>query len=218
MAAAVAAGFAQAEDTNMAGKAATESVVWVLDNTQSIGGVKVEVYGRPKVIDTEKGKAVLFNGETQALYIDANPLKGAATFTLEALFRPDAEGEPEQRFVHVQETGADSRLLLETRLTGDSWHADTYINSPAGNWALADGKLKHPLGKWHTLALAYDGTNMYQYVDGKRELSHGLKFQALKDAKVSIGCRFNMIHWFKGAIREVRFTRSALAAEQLLRP
>jgi hypothetical protein len=38
------------------------------------------------------------------------------------------------------------------------------------------------------------------------------------DARVSIGCRINMVYWFRGAVREVRFARSALSSEQLLRP
>lgn len=45
----------------------------------------------------------------------------------------------------------------------------------------------------------------------------GVKVE-VQDARVSIGCRINRVCWFKGAVREVRFTRSALAAEQLLRP
>lgn len=202
----------------MAVKAVAGSVSWVVDNTQCIGGVKVEVQGAPKAIDTGKGRSLLFDGQGDALFIGANPIEGAAAFTLEALFRPDAGGLAEQRFVHVQENGADSRVLLETRLTGDSWYADTYINTLEGDCALADPKLLHTLGQWHTQAVVFDGTNMIQYVDGKRELSRGIRFQPLKEARVSIGCRINRVCWFKGAVREVRFTRSALAAEQLLRP
>jgi hypothetical protein len=209
---------AGAEEESMTGKAATDSIVWVVDNTQAIRGITVEAQGEPKVIDTEKGKAVLFNGENEALFLAANPLKDATTFTLEALFRPDPDGLPEQRFVHIQETGADSRILLETRLTGDSWFGDTYIKTPAGDCALADGRLLHPLGRWHTLAVAFDGTNMIQYVDGKQELSRKIRVQPLREGRVSIGCRINTVHWFKGAVRQVRFTRSALPPEQLLRP
>lgn len=213
----VCAAGAGAEETNMASKA--DSVTWVLDNTKSIGGIVPTVQGKPKVIETEKGKALLFNGASQALFLaGTNPIAGAATFTLEALFRPDPEGLPEQRFVHIQAKGADNRVLLETRLDGASWYGDTYIRSGLTDAALADPKRVHPLGQWHTMAVVFDGTNMIQYVDGVKELSRAIQFQPMGEAEISIGCRINAVCWFKGAIRAVRFTKAALLPELLLKP
>jgi hypothetical protein len=176
------------------------------------------VHGAPTVIESDRGRAVLFDGRSDALFVGTNPIKDAGTFTIEALFRPDRGGMTEQRFVHVQDGACENRVLLETRLTGDSWYGDTYIRSGSTDSALADPAMLHPLGTWHTMALVYDGTNMLQYVDGNLELSRGIRFEPMGDAMVSIGCRANRLFWFKGAVREVRFTRSALAAEQLLRP
>jgi hypothetical protein len=195
----------------------TASVEWILDNTRSIGGLAVKVQGAPRVIESEKGRAILFNGESDALFFDANPLKGAAAFTLEALFRPDPDGKFEQRFVHVQEDGSDNRMLLELRLAGGTWYGDTYIRSGATDSALNDPKLLHPAGQWHTLAMVFDGGEMIQYLDGRRELSRRIAFTPMGDARVSIGCRINSVHWFKGAVRSVRFTRSALAPGELLK-
>lgn len=212
------AAVASAEETNMDRKAESQTVEWIVDNTQSIGGLAVTVQGAPKVIEGEKGKVVLFNGESDGLFFNANPIKGAVAFTIEALFWPDPDGRPEQRFVHVQENGTANRVLLETRLAGGSWYGDTYIRSGSTDSALNDPKLLHPLGQWHTLAVVFDGTNMIQYLNGKRELSRGIDFAPMGDAKVSIGCRINSVQWFKGAVRAVRFTPSALAPERLLRP
>ena len=212
------AAVTSAEETNMARKMETESVEWIVDNTPSIGGVAVTVQGAPKIVEDGKSRGVLFNGESDALFLKANPIQGATTFTVEALFRPDPDGRSEQRFVHVQENGSMNRIILETRLAGGSWYGDTYIRSGNTDSALNDPKLTHPLGQWHTLAVSFDGTNMIQYIDGKRELSRVIKFQSMGDGKVSIGCRINSVQWFKGAVRAVRFSRSALAPEQLLKP
>ncbi len=212
------AAVASAAEVNMDRRTESQTVEWIVDNTQSIGGVAVTVRGAPKVIEGEKGKVVLFNGENDALFLNANPIKGAVAFTIESLFRPDPDGQPEQRFVHIQEDDSANRIILETRLAGGSWYGDTYIRSGSTDSPLNDPKLLHTLGQWHTMAVVFDGTNMIQYLDGKRELSRKIRFQPMGDAKVSIGCRINSIHWFKGAVRAVRFTPSALAPGQLLRP
>jgi hypothetical protein len=44
---------------------------------------------------TPLGRAVAFDGVDDALFVPAHPLAGAATFTFEALFRPDG-GDVEQ--------------------------------------------------------------------------------------------------------------------------
>jgi len=83
--------------------AADESVTWTFDNLQKIGGHSVTVLGTPKVIDTPLGKAVQFNGATDALFFEVHPLAGAEKFTWEVIFRPDSDGPPAQRFFHMQE-------------------------------------------------------------------------------------------------------------------
>lgn len=193
-------------------KTTTAPVEWIVDNLQSIGGLPVTVHGQPQIIATELGPAVHFDGVSAALFLEANPLAGAATFTLEAQFRPDPGGAPEQRFVHIQETGTVNRLLLEMRLTSTAWYADTYIRSGDTHAPLSDPQLLHPFGQWHTMALVYDGTHMIQYVDGHRELSLAVRFQPLGNAQISIGCRINRVDWFKGAVRAVRFTPAAVTS------
>ena len=113
--------------------------VWVFDRIENIGGLPTTVLGHPRVIDTPMGKAVEFNGINDALFVGEHPLTGAETFTFEAIFRPDPGGAPEQRWFHLSEqdpaTGndTDNRLLFETRLIGDNWCLDAFVNTPAGN-------------------------------------------------------------------------------------
>src|SRR5690606_21327968 len=77
--------------------ACAQSEVWVFDSLDRIGGHKVTVEGDPQVIDTPLGKAIEFDGVEDALFLNVHPLAGAATFTWEAIFRPDSDGGAEQR-------------------------------------------------------------------------------------------------------------------------
>ena len=56
---------------------------------------------------------------------------------------------------------------------------------------------------------------MRSYVDGREELARPLTLVPLGTGRVSLGSRINRVSWFKGAIREVRFTPRALAAGEL---
>ena len=67
-------------------------VEWVLDNLTRIGGHDVLLIGAPRVVDTPLGKAVEFNGATDGLLIEVNPLRGMTQFTVEALFEPAKSG------------------------------------------------------------------------------------------------------------------------------
>ena len=196
-----------------------ETVMWDIDNLKSIGGHDVEVVGDPKVVETDRGNAVAFDGKDDGIFINTDPVEGLESFTVEILFRPEADGPAEQRFFHIQENGSQNRVLLETRVPGGGkWYADTYIRSGTSNAALNDPKLTHEAGTWHTLALVCTGTYMTQYVDGKKELGGRIAFKPHKKGRTSIGVRINKVHWFKGAIRRVRISPKALNAEDLLEP
>lgn len=163
---------------------------------------------------TWKIEGIAFNGRDSQIVIPHNPLTGAECFTIEALFLPEAGGEMEQRFVHVQ--GDDqSRALLELRSTENGWYADTFVHFKLGERFLNDPNLLHPFGDWHTLALVYDGQELRQYVNGQLELKALSSKGQLSKGAVSIGMRLNRISPFKGQIREVRFTRKALTNEFL---
>ncbi len=192
-------------------------IEWVLDNLSSIGGHNASVVGTPRVVQTPLGPAVEFNGLTDGVFVDANPLEGLKAFTVEVLFEPAGDGAEEQRFLHVSETGSENRMLLETRtLPGPSWCLDTFLRHSDLSCTLIDRKLAHPAGRWHAVALAYDGTTMTHYVDGVRELSGDVAFAPLEAGRTSIGVRQNLISWFKGRIRLMRVTPEALPAARLL--
>jgi len=205
-----------------AGKRGKEpgQVVWDIDNLTRIGGYPATVLGSPKVIDTPGGRAVEFDGERDGLLVDTHPLKGAEQFTLEVIFRPDADGLAEQRFFHLQEDGSNNRFLIETRLTEDNqWYLDTFIASGEANQTLIDRRFVHPVGEWYNAVLVFDGREMRHYVNGIRELSAVLpSFTPHLEGKTSIGVRINRVYWFKGAIRKARFTRRALTPDEFIKP
>jgi len=197
--------------------------VWIFDRIENIGGLPTTVLGHPRVIDTPMGKAVEFNGVDDALFIGEHPLTGAETFTFEAIFRPDPGGAPEQRWFHLSEqdpaTGndTDTRLLFETRLIGDSWCLDAFVNTPAGNKALLDRSLLHPLGAWYHVAMVYDAMEFSSYVNGRLQEKAAVPFLPQGNGRASVGVRINRVNFFKGAVREARFARRALRPEEFLK-
>jgi hypothetical protein len=159
----------------------------------------------------------MFDGVDDGLVVNANPISGAMQFTIEAIFRPDAGGNKEQRWFHIQEDETQNRVLLETRLDGDQWFLDTFIKSGENNRTLFAENFKHPVNKWYHVALVFDGSEMRHYVDGVQELAGPLSISPLNRGQTSIGVRMNRIHWFKGAVRKARFTMKALAASEFMK-
>lgn len=191
------------------------ALTWSVDNLRSIGGRAPMIEGNPRVVNG----AVEFDGVDDGLDLPLLPLAGEREFTIEIVFRPDADGPAEQRFLHLQEDGSESRFLIETRVKpGGTWYLDTYIQTEIGSGTLVDAAKVHPAGAWTSAALSYDGRTMRHYVNGREELSCELKFRPLGPGRTSIGMRLNRVFWFKGAVRTIRFTPRALASRELLLP
>ena len=200
-----------------------QSVEWRFDRLANIGGHKTTVLGDPTVIDSPVGKAVLFDGLDDALFIENHPLAGASTFTFEAIFRPDG-GAFEQRWFHLSErdpkTGADTenRMLLEIRVVGDKWYLDSFNQSGRESRALMNRNALHPLGGWHHVASVYDGKEFRNYVDGVQEGSAQIQLAPHGPGHTSVGVRINKVFYFKGAVHRARFTRRALSPSEFLPP
>jgi hypothetical protein len=193
-------------------------VIWTLDNTESIGGHHPQVLGAPKMASASTGgPALLFNGKSDGLILPVNPLRGFSKFTIEILFRPDPKGPSAQRFVHIQDE-LDSRVMIETRLIGSqSWSLDTFLHSGDNSRPLLDRAKRHPTGRWTWVALVYDGKTMSDYVNGVKELEGPVDFAPMADGRMSLGVRLNRVYWFKGSIKEVRFSPLPLKPEDLRR-
>lgn len=193
-------------------------VIWQIDNLSQIGGHPVRPVGAPEVVTEDGRRAVRFNGRSDGLFLDANPLEGLARFTVEVVFLPDADGPAEQRFLHFEEASGGARALVETRiLDGGRWCLDTFLRDSTASLALIDRAKTHAAGTWHTAALTYDGATMAHYVDGVKELEGQVKIRPQGPGRTSIGVRQNLVHWFKGRIRLVRITPDVVPAVGLLR-
>ncbi len=197
-----------------------DQVIWNIDNIENIGGNAVTVLGSPKVIETYGGKAVEFDGKKDGLIVETYPLEGAGVFTIEVIFRPDANGLQEQRFFHLQEDSSDNRILIETRLTDyNRWYLDTFIKSGETDRTLQDKQYTHRVGEWYNAALVFDGREMRHYVNGVCELKAEIaSYAPLKKGKISIGVRINRVYWFKGAFRTACFTPRVLDTGEFLKP
>lgn len=193
---------------------AAEEPVWHFDSLERIGGHAVKVEGAPKVVDG----AVLFDGVRDALFLDVHPLAGAEEWTWEVIFRPDPGGRAEQRFFHLQQAGSDTRMLFEIRVAGDEWWLDSYARSGEQGKALIDPTKRHALGNWYAVQAVYDGHTLRNYVNGVLEGAAAIALQPQGPGGTSVGTRFTRVDYFKGAVREARFTRRALAPSGFLPP
>jgi len=177
---------------------------------------QLEVDGSPRVVATEFGLAVEFDGVDDRLVLATDPLRDADEFTIEMLFLPldvyPRSAEP--RVLHLEGPGdADRRVTMELRLNDrHQWYLDTFLKSELGQLALIEPSLVHPTGHWQHAALVYARPHMTTYVNGHRELEGTVDFQPIApDARLSIGARLNRVHWFAGRIALVRVTRRSLA-------
>lgn len=201
---------------------AQSSEVWKFDRLDRIGGHKVSVLGDPKIIAAPGGKAILFDGVDDAIYVDSHPLAGARAFTLEAIFRPDG-GAFEQRWFHASErdpkTGADTnnRMLFEIRVVGNQWYLDSFQMSGKVGKALMNKEALHPVGPWYHVASVYDGREFSNYVNGVREGAATVDFAPQGAGHTSVGVRINKVNFFQGAVQAARFTRRALKPEEFLK-
>jgi hypothetical protein len=201
-----------------AGVARAEEI-WRLDNLNTIASHAVTVVGAPQLVDEQGAKVLRFDGAHDGVFMPVIPIAGAKAFTIEVLFSPAAAGPEAQRFFHLQDT-TGSRALMEIRTNGHDWWLDTFMQTGerAGNGLpLIDPTKTHPTDHWYWVALRYDGTTMSDYVNGRKELEGAHAFAPYGEGKVSIGVRQNLVYWFKGAIREVRFHPEALPPEKLQR-
>jgi hypothetical protein len=187
--------------------------MWHFDSLERIGGHAVKVEGAPRVVDG----AVLFDGKRDALFLDVHPLAGALQWTWEVLFRPDPGGAAEQRFFHLQDDSAPTRMLFEIRVAGNEWWLDSYAHSGELGKALIDPAKRHPLGKWYAVAATYDGRTFRNYVDGVREGEAEIALKPQGAGKTSVGVRITHVDYFKGAIREARFSKQVLQPADFLR-
>jgi hypothetical protein len=176
--------------------------------------------GSPKIVDSPHGKAMAFDGKADGIFLPGNPIEGLTEFTIEAVFRPDSDGPPEQRFVHLGNVQGD-RALLETRVTKDGrWYLDTYFMGGGDGNFLIDEKLAHAADRWWHAALVVRGGQMFAYVNGVLELQGKAAAKPIAGGASSMGVRQNKQSWFKGAIYSVRITPKALepSAFTLVKP
>lgn len=194
-----------------------ERDLWTFDQFARLGGHKVTAEGGPRLTDSPYGRAIQFDGVDDALFIDNHPLAGAGQFTFEALFRPDG-GAHEQRWFHLQEappaTGMeqwpDTRFLFEIRVYDRQWCLDAFTKGPGYNQVLIFPDKLHPVGEWAHVAQTYDGATYRSFVNGVMQGEAPLAFRPQGAGASSVGCRFNRVNYFNGAVRAAAFSRRAL--------
>jgi 6-phosphogluconolactonase len=205
--------------------ATPRQITWSFDRLDAIGGVKTTVEGHPRIIDSPAGKAIEFDGVADSLLIEQHPLAGAATFTFEAIFRPDG-GANQQRWFHLAEidpktglatsvekttTESNARFLFEIRVVNEKeWYLDAFINGPGYSKALMFADKRYPIGQWYHVAQVYDGKWYRSYVNGELQGEAEVAFTPQGVGRASVGARMNKVNYFHGAVAKARFTFAAL--------
>jgi len=200
----------------------SNEIIWDFNDINTIGGNKTIIAGQPKVIETQKGKAIEFDGVDDGLTVEALPIAGAEKFTIEIVFCPDVNGNglQTQRFLNLQENNSKNRVLLimEASPSDKVWYLQTFIKSSAGTLDMFQAEKFYPTGQWNSVAVVYDGQKLHNYVNGREEFAQPMPFAPLGEGKTSIGMKINQQSFFKGAVRKIRFTRQALSPDKLLKP
>lgn len=197
---------------------ASPAIRWAIGNAPATEGHALSVLGAPTVGESELGATVCFDGKDDALLFPVNPLEGLSEFTIEILFKPDPDGASEQRLLHVQEDGTENRALLELRSTAEaSTTVNTFLRSGGEQLALSNEKALHPASRWYWAALTYKSGQLSHAVNGVFEADGKVTFAPLGKGQMSLGARLNRESWFKGCVREIRFSPVALGASDLQR-
>ena len=188
---------------------------WTIADLLMTGSTNVEINGSPKLTDSPYGKAVYFNGSSDALFLKDMPLKSLNEFTVEMIFNPDTSAPFEQRILHIGEV-SDDRMLLEIRAVDGQWYFDGFISSSIHSRALIDENKKHPLSQWYHVAMVVGSDQMTTYVNGRLELSESFTYSPIQTGQTSIGVRQNKRSWFKGSIYKIRISPQILNPSQFI--
>jgi hypothetical protein len=192
-------------------------VDWVLERPDRVGAMPTQILGRPQGGSGLWGSSLEFDGIGDGIILPQLPIAGWPQFSAEVVFRPDADGLAEQRFVHLQAEDGQHRMLFETRLDGDGrWFLDTYLCSERTDCTLFAQEYKHEVGRWYHAALVCDGRRMCHYVDGQLELESVVDYTPMGTGKTSVGVRQNQVCWFKGAVARLRFSPQALSPDEFM--
>lgn len=193
---------------------------WVIDNTTSIGGFTPTVTGSPTVTAMDAGTALCFDGTSDALFLNTNPILGLQRFTIETLVYPELTGTSEPRLIHIGDAGNNTpRLILQLRSDASgTWHAYIGFLWAGVTTNVEDTTFTHPSNQWYWLALTYDGQTARVYVNGVLESTTNLAFGPMTAGTTSIAVRQNGQYYFPGCMRDVEFFNSALPASQLEKP
>ncbi len=204
-----------------------QPTTWRFDSIDKIGGITPTVVGSPKVVATDIGNAIHFEGMKNAgdaLFLDLLPLTGALDYTFEVIFRPSSKGQPEQRFFHLQEAGTQSRRMFEIRIHGDKWCIDTVaVNEVKGEAARSgimlncDAEHLFPLDRWYAVTTTYDGKMLRTYVDGTLQGEMAVALLPLGKGGTSVGTRYTKVDYFTGDIFEARFSSKSLSTSEFLK-
>ena len=192
-----------------------QTIEWTANSYPTIQ--KVE--GSPQIVETKLGQAVYFNGETDAVFLDTNPLAGMSQLTLEVIFKPDGDGKFAQRFMHLGEVRGE-RIMFETRVNPDkTWYFDAHTQLPNGGKSLTliDEDLLHPTDQWYNVTLVITPMMQTTYVNGTPQKWGNLDYKPINEGISSIGVRQNMVDFFKGTIYKVRVTPRVLLPREFLK-
>lgn len=200
----------------MKAKSDSHTTEWILAEIMQKTHSGLRISGNPLVADGKYGKSVAFNGSSDAIFLESNPLSELDEFTIEVIFMPQSGGSFEQRFLHCGETQGD-RVLLELRATETHWYFDAFIAVGEEKCTLIDPDRLHPLNEWYHAAYVNDNGKLTTWISGRKEIEGDIIISPVKGSRTSIGARQNEVSWFRGIIHKIRITEKALEPDSFLK-
>jgi YD repeat-containing protein len=164
-------------------------------------------------IEGRYGRALAFDGEGSCVTAaDAPELQLDKDFTLEAWVQPEGSGSDEP--ILVKETDEFFGYALYVGREDDG-KAEGIVSDEDWSWEEATSVADLPIGQWSSLAFTSDGENLRLHVNGKLVDTEPAYGAQATGGSLSIGCRQNSGHHFKGLIDNVRIYDHAIGAGRL---
>lgn len=192
---------------------------WFADQLLSSENKSIEIIGNPALYKESNGSSVYFDGIKDCLIVPNIPIQGATQFSINVLIKPTELKASAPRFLHAEDAN-QNRVTIEMRTTKEGyWYLDAFLKNGLSNKGLTliDSTRLHPVNKWYSITLTYNGKEMITYVDGKPEGKGLISFPPMGAGKTSLGMRLNQIYPFKGFISEVQFYPEALSESSLFK-
>ena len=209
-------------------------VEWPLENTNFINNSNTHtILGVPEIAEGLVGNGVLFNGITDGLLIDDNPIANAEAYTVEFYAYPH-DTETKAKLLNVWTAEEDSGMFVECwGTTPDQEPLAGYvhfkIHQTNGTYWYGKGfSAALPVDHWYHVAMVVDSLDAKLYIDGELDTTVvylndpgyvlGREYEPFLNGFTAVGVRggANQKDFYTGLVDHIKFTKEALTPDEFM--